>query len=544
MENPEEILHSLEEFSKMKPKDIPRELEEYLKFVAKTGDPVYQWGSIKSLFREKLINVISEFYESCSPMEIPPCPNVEMFNYDLMKSFILERIDTFVAAPFTLQRLCELLTSPKKEYTRIDKYMRAIEKNILVVSTMEPGGRRTENGEGIVNGIEPGHEHVPEPGNEINVEEMDESPYVQTNNHLPFKKSKGRTQPGTQIETSVDAYLIEKYESSEASTSSQEVMGEVLCVHYVSIEPVDDNTGPREVEKKVKENVSVTITAINVKEESNEVEMHASVQESAETSVIEKVSENSTEETSEETEMKPLSETENTIDTPMTKDSVQSSEPTPLSETIESPISTTVADKFPEDIDSQTITTKTDHQNVSSENSTTSSENSIEQLLPTPIFDAYLLETQTQESENVTKDSSDRVECTTKASEEGKLELNLEDSTKEDDLDDKEAASEQIKKPVADEVSSAERNICEATAQAIPVEVILEKIKQPSETVSQLEDSVVEDCKAEEISSVTLDKVETPMEVDIVSKLTTEDNSEKENSATDPEESSISTEKA
>ncbi|XP_066150280.1 serine/threonine-protein phosphatase 4 regulatory subunit 2-like [Euwallacea fornicatus] len=544
MENPEEILHSLEEFSKMKPKDIPRELEEYLKFVAKTGDPVYQWGSIKSLFREKLINVISEFYESCSPMEIPPCPNVEMFNYDLMKSFILERIDTFVAAPFTLQRLCELLTSPKKEYTRIDKYMRAIEKNILVVSTMEPGGRRTENGEGVVNGIEPSHDHVPEPGNEINVEEMDESPYVQTNNHLPFKKSKGRNQPGTQIETSVDAYLIEKYESSEASTSSQEVMGEVLCVHYVSIEPVDDNTGPREVEKKVKDNVSVTITAINVKEKSSEVEMQASVQESAETSVIEKVSENLTGETSEETEMKPLPETENTTDTPVTKDSVPPSETTPLTETIESPISSAVADKFSENIDSQTITTKTDHENVSSKNSTTSSDNSIEQLLPTPIFDAYLLETQTQESENINKDSSDRADCTTKTSEESKLDLNLEDSSKGDDLDEKGAVPEQIKKSVADEVLSTEGTICEAATQAIPVEVIAEKIQEPSETVSQLEGTAVEDCKTEEISSVTLDKIETPMEVDIVSEPTTEDNSEKENSATDSEESSISTEKA
>ncbi|CAH1106276.1 unnamed protein product [Psylliodes chrysocephalus] len=177
MENPEEILHSLEEFSKMKPKDIPRELEEYLCFVAKTGNPIYQWSIIKSLFREKLINVITEFYESCPSMDIPPCPNVEMFNYDMMKNFILEKLDTFAAAPFTVQRICELLTTPRKEYNRIDKYMRALEKNILVVSTTEPGRRSTENGEGIMNGIE--SEHLPESSNsshDINIEDMDESP--------------------------------------------------------------------------------------------------------------------------------------------------------------------------------------------------------------------------------------------------------------------------------------------------------------------------------------------------------------------------------
>ncbi|GLV31240.1 Protein phosphatase 4 regulatory subunit 2-related protein [Carabus blaptoides fortunei] len=177
MENAEEILQCLDEFSKLKPKDIPRELEEYLCFVAKTGDPVYQWPLIKCLFREKLVSVITEFYEACPSVEIPPCPNVDAFNYDAMKSFILEKLDTFAAAPFTVQRICELLTSPRKEYNRIDKYMRALEKNILVVSTREPGNRKsTENGESIVNGLESEHVSQEIINSDINVEvEMDET---------------------------------------------------------------------------------------------------------------------------------------------------------------------------------------------------------------------------------------------------------------------------------------------------------------------------------------------------------------------------------
>lgn len=176
MENAEEILQCLDEFSKVKPKDIPRELEEYLCFVAKTGDPIYQWPLIKCLFREKLINVITDFYETCPSVEIPPCPNVDAFNYDSMKNFILEKLDTFAAAPFTVQRICELLTTPRKEYNRIDKYMRALEKNILVVSTREPGNRRNaENGESVVNGLE--SEHVTQGiiNSDINVEvDMDD----------------------------------------------------------------------------------------------------------------------------------------------------------------------------------------------------------------------------------------------------------------------------------------------------------------------------------------------------------------------------------
>lgn len=166
MENAEEILHCLDEYSKVKPKDIPRELEDYLCFVARTGDPVYQWSLIKTLFREKLLNVITEFYETCPTVEIPPCPNVETFNYDVMKTFILEKLESFAAAPFTVQRICELLTTPRKEYNRIDKYMRALEKNILVVSTREPGPqnrRSTENGDDtMLNGLEIGSTTPPD----------------------------------------------------------------------------------------------------------------------------------------------------------------------------------------------------------------------------------------------------------------------------------------------------------------------------------------------------------------------------------------------
>ena len=74
-----------------------------------------------------------------SPADLPHYPNVDPFNYETMKTALLERLESFSAAPFTVQRICELLTDPRKQYSRIDKFMRAIEKNILVVSTTEPG---------------------------------------------------------------------------------------------------------------------------------------------------------------------------------------------------------------------------------------------------------------------------------------------------------------------------------------------------------------------------------------------------------------------
>ncbi|CAD0197853.1 unnamed protein product [Chrysodeixis includens] len=165
MENAEEIFHFLEDFSKRKPKTIPQELNEYLAYVARTGDPVYQWSLVKSLFKEKLLSVITDFYETSPGVDIPPYPNVDPFNYDIMKNSLLERLDSFTSAPFTVQRICELLTYPRKQYNRVDKFMRAIEKNILVVSTREPGTQRhaePENGEPVepvVNGSDNNSEY-------------------------------------------------------------------------------------------------------------------------------------------------------------------------------------------------------------------------------------------------------------------------------------------------------------------------------------------------------------------------------------------------
>lgn len=37
-------------------------------------------------------------------------------------------LDIYFSAPFTIQRLCELLTDPKKHYRRTDKFLRGVEK--------------------------------------------------------------------------------------------------------------------------------------------------------------------------------------------------------------------------------------------------------------------------------------------------------------------------------------------------------------------------------------------------------------------------------
>ncbi|XP_046405707.1 serine/threonine-protein phosphatase 4 regulatory subunit 2 [Ischnura elegans] len=150
MENYEELLHKLEEFERMKLKELPKELEEFLTIVAKNGDPVYPWSKVRHVYRAKIISVLTQFFESS------PSSETSQFSYESMKSKILERFDTFRSAPFTIQRLSELLINPRKEYNRIDKYMRALEKNLLVVSVAEPGCSKHVHLNGSVDSMEEG----------------------------------------------------------------------------------------------------------------------------------------------------------------------------------------------------------------------------------------------------------------------------------------------------------------------------------------------------------------------------------------------------
>ncbi|XP_068629326.1 serine/threonine-protein phosphatase 4 regulatory subunit 2-like [Battus philenor] len=277
MENAEEVFHFLEEFSKRKPKTIPQELNDYLAYVARTGDPVYQWSLVKCLFKEKLLNVITDFYETTPGVDIPPYPNVDPFNYDIMKNSLLERLDSFTSAPFTVQRICELLTYPRKQYNRVDKFMRAIEKNILVVSTREPGIQRhieQENGESnepIVNGSDNNSEYnvdvemedVSWKENAVNkntTEPQPSSSETQISVDSVEKRIQGNVDtPMDMQEKNGNQYETVEQSDSDPSSNSQEI--EKKCEETLASETISHSEEPGEVLKtppsEIKEDVDM-----------------------------------------------------------------------------------------------------------------------------------------------------------------------------------------------------------------------------------------------------------------------------------------------
>ncbi|XP_037725097.1 serine/threonine-protein phosphatase 4 regulatory subunit 2-like [Drosophila subpulchrella] len=125
-------------------KIIPKELKDYLQYVAITGDNIFTWSSLKYLFHQMLRNALVNFNGDCPPAEIPPCPQNGPFNYERMKNLLQQRIDYFDVTPHNIQRFCELLLEPRKNYSRVDKYMRAVEKSLWGYHETDPEPKRIE----------------------------------------------------------------------------------------------------------------------------------------------------------------------------------------------------------------------------------------------------------------------------------------------------------------------------------------------------------------------------------------------------------------
>ncbi|XP_027878711.1 serine/threonine-protein phosphatase 4 regulatory subunit 2-B [Xiphophorus couchianus] len=142
----EEALRDFDKKAKKEP--IPL-LEQFLCHVAKTGQTMVPWSQFKNYFLFKLENVMDDFKASTPEQRASANPNVESVPFEDMKERILKIVKGYNGIPFTIQRLCELLTEPKRNYTGTDKFLRGVEKNVLVVSCVHPTSEK--NGCSTVN---------------------------------------------------------------------------------------------------------------------------------------------------------------------------------------------------------------------------------------------------------------------------------------------------------------------------------------------------------------------------------------------------------
>ncbi|KAM3871800.1 serine/threonine-protein phosphatase 4 regulatory subunit 2-like [Diretmus argenteus] len=143
------VSEAFKDFEKKGKKETCPVLEQFLCHVAKTGETMIPWSQFKTYFLFKLENIMDDFNESTPEQRGPPNPNVEYIPFDDMKKRILKIVDGYNGIPFTIQRLCELLMDPKRNYTGTEKFLRGVEKNVMVVSCVYPTSEK--NGATSVN---------------------------------------------------------------------------------------------------------------------------------------------------------------------------------------------------------------------------------------------------------------------------------------------------------------------------------------------------------------------------------------------------------
>ncbi|XP_024099835.2 serine/threonine-protein phosphatase 4 regulatory subunit 2 isoform X1 [Pongo pygmaeus] len=135
----------VKDFEKRGKKEVCPVLDQFLCHVAKTGETMIQWSQFKGYFIFKLEKVMDDFRTSAPEPRGPPNPNVEYIPFDEMKERILKIVTGFNGIPFTIQRLCELLTDPRRNYTGTDKFLRGVEKNVMVVSCVYPSSEKNNS---------------------------------------------------------------------------------------------------------------------------------------------------------------------------------------------------------------------------------------------------------------------------------------------------------------------------------------------------------------------------------------------------------------
>ncbi|KAL5224056.1 hypothetical protein ABZP36_010695 [Zizania latifolia] len=117
----------------------PEEMRSVIEAIADTGKFWHDWSFLKRLLSIQLKQVLAEY---CEPQMASRKDGQlqNSFSWEAYSELVNRLNDTLLrfeeGPPFTLQRLCEILLDPKGTYTKLSKLALALEKNLLVTSTM------------------------------------------------------------------------------------------------------------------------------------------------------------------------------------------------------------------------------------------------------------------------------------------------------------------------------------------------------------------------------------------------------------------------
>ncbi|XP_065066842.1 serine/threonine-protein phosphatase 4 regulatory subunit 2-like [Rhopilema esculentum] len=150
-------LEALFGFIKQEKKVVTQELREIIRGIAKNGRYIYQWEYLKPLYAHELEQVMDHFIENFPPKSASGVDIDKVNELKNERSSILKIFNNFSSAPFTIQRVSELLIQPRKHYKTCAKFLRGLNKNLSVVSTVDPEESETST----VDPIDSDHDDIP-----------------------------------------------------------------------------------------------------------------------------------------------------------------------------------------------------------------------------------------------------------------------------------------------------------------------------------------------------------------------------------------------
>ncbi|GAA6021332.1 hypothetical protein JCM10207_002700 [Rhodosporidiobolus poonsookiae] len=102
--------------------------DDLLEQTATTNVVDADWSILKDMIKYKLADAIASFLSMGPPWPLAPedALQARLRAYDTL--------DSFTGPPFTIQRLCELTLYPRRQYTSLPKYLRALTRVLSVTS--------------------------------------------------------------------------------------------------------------------------------------------------------------------------------------------------------------------------------------------------------------------------------------------------------------------------------------------------------------------------------------------------------------------------
>ncbi|XVF20442.1 hypothetical protein REPUB_Repub12eG0000800 [Reevesia pubescens] len=134
-EEEHDLNHRGPEISPEKVEEDEEQIRSILQVISSTGNFWHNWEKLKSMLSFQLKLVLSEYPEAKMTTDQQNASLGE--TYLELVTRLDEELHCFIEGPpFTLQRICEILLAARSIYPNLSKLALALEKNLLVTSTL------------------------------------------------------------------------------------------------------------------------------------------------------------------------------------------------------------------------------------------------------------------------------------------------------------------------------------------------------------------------------------------------------------------------